>query len=119
MSTIHFRQTTATSPEQFIAGLTDLQPGRVVCTTTDSPVYRSHAGYTYTFTRRPDGMTDVDVVVVPEGKNLKGRLVGLVVGTVGKRFLVHRFQETVRAIEARQYGASAATSNGPTMGLVC
>jgi hypothetical protein len=118
MSTIHFRLTTATSLEQFIAGLTDSQPGRVVCTTTDSPVYRSQAGYTYTFTRRPDGMTDVDVVV-PEGKNLKGRLVGLVVGTVGKRFLVHRFQETVRAIEARQYGASAATSDGATMGLVC
>jgi hypothetical protein len=111
MSTIHFRQTTATTPEQFIAGLTDLGAGR-----SES---WGQGGYTYTFTRRHDGMTDVDVVVVPEGKNLKGRLVWLVVRTVGKRFLVHRFQETVRAIEARQYGASAATSDGPTMGLVC
>jgi hypothetical protein len=111
MPTIHFRQTTATTPEQFIAGLTDLRAGR-------SETW-GHGGCTYTFTRRDDGMTDVDVVAVPEGKNLKGRLVGLVVGTVGKRFLVHRFQKTVRAIEARQYEASPPTSDGPTMGSVC
>jgi hypothetical protein len=110
MPTIHFRQTTATTPEQFISGLTDLRAGR-----SES---WGQWGYTYTFTRRDDGMTDVDVVV-SEGKNLKGRLVGLVVGTVGKRFLVRRFQKTVRAIEARRYEASPATSDGPTMGLVC
>ena len=28
MSTIHFHQTTSSSPEQFIAGLTDFGPGR-------------------------------------------------------------------------------------------
>ena len=28
MSTIHFHQTTTSSPEQFIAGLTDFGPGR-------------------------------------------------------------------------------------------
>ena len=28
MSTIHFRQTTTSTPEQFIAGLTDFGPGR-------------------------------------------------------------------------------------------
>ena len=58
-------------------------------------------------------------VVVPEGKDLKGRMVGRVVGTVGRRFLIHGFAKTVRAIEARQYAASPATSNGPSMGLVC
>ena len=110
MPTIHFRQTTATTTEQFIAGLTDLRSGR-----SES---WGHGGYTYTFTRRDDGMTDVDVVV-HEGKNLKGRFVWLVVGTVGKRFLVHRFRKTVRAIERRQYEESPATSDGPTMGLVC
>ena len=111
MPTIHFRQTTASTPEQFIAGLTDLR--------ADRSESWGQGVYTYTFTRRDDGMTDVDVVVVPVGKNLKGRLVGLVVGTVGKRFLVHRFQKTVRAVEARQFEAGAATSDGPTMGLVC
>ena len=28
MSTIHFKQTTTATPEQFIAGLTDFGPGR-------------------------------------------------------------------------------------------
>jgi len=28
MSTIHFKQTTTSTPEQFIAGLTDFGPGR-------------------------------------------------------------------------------------------
>jgi hypothetical protein len=28
MSTIHFRQTTTSTPEQFVAGLTDFGPGR-------------------------------------------------------------------------------------------
>ena len=30
MSTIHFKKTTTATPEQFIAGLTDFGPGRVM-----------------------------------------------------------------------------------------
>jgi hypothetical protein len=43
----------------------------------------------------------VDVVVVREGKNLKGRLLGFVVGTVGKGVLEKAFANTIKAIEAR------------------
>ena len=50
----------------------------------------------------------MDVVVVREGKNLKGRVLGLVVGTVGKRVLEKAFDNTVKAIEARNGGAKAA-----------
>jgi len=46
-------------------------------------------------------MTDLDVVVVREGKNLKGRMLGLVVGTIGKRVLEKAFVNSVKAIEAR------------------
>jgi hypothetical protein len=105
MSAIRFKQTSTATPEQFIAGLADFGPGR--------------SNYTYRFTRRADGMTDVDVVVVHEGRNVKGRLLGLVLGTVGKRFLVRGFGEIVRAIEARHFAASPAASNGPTMGMMC
>jgi hypothetical protein len=42
------------------------------------------SGHTDTFTRRPDGTTDVDAIVVREGKNLKGWALGLVLGTVGR-----------------------------------
>jgi hypothetical protein len=153
MTTIHLRQTTTSTPEQFIAGLTDFGPGRsqlfgnstddylkvhdqgpqhadvtegsrgiwerlnydwsdpnrVVLTTTDSNLWGGQSGHVYTFTRQPDGTTVVDAVVVREGKNLKGRLLGAVVGTVGKRTLGKAFANTVKAIEARNAGAA----NGP------
>ena len=152
MSTIHFKETTTATPEQFLAALTDFGPGRskvfgnssdeylkvhdegpteadvtegsgnvwerlhydwsdpdrVVMTTTDSNLWGGHSGHTYTFTRRPDGRTDVDVVVVREGKNLKGRMLGAVLGTVGKRVLVKAFENTVKAIETRNSTARTA-----------
>ena len=152
MATVHFRQTTTATPEQFIAGLTDFGPGRselfgnsaddylevhdqgpghadvtegsggiwerlsydwsdpdhVVLTTTDSNVFGGKSGHTYTFKRQPDGTTEVDAVVVREGKNLKGRLVALVIGSVGKGRLQKAFSNTVKAIEARSYGSKAA-----------
>ena len=76
-------------------------PHRVVLTTTDSNLWGGHSSHTYTFTRQPDGLTDIDAVVVREGKNLKGRLLGFVVGTVGKGHLTKAFATTIHAIEAR------------------
>jgi len=145
MSTIHLHQTTTSTPEQYIAGLTDLGPGRsklfgrsadeylkvhsrgptqadvsegsggiwerlhydwsdpnhVVLTTTDSNTWGGKSGHTYNFTRRSDGLTDIDVVVIRDGKNLKGRLLGLVVGTIGKGVLEKAFKNSVKAIEDR------------------
>ena len=60
-------------------------PNHVVLTTTDSNVWGGASGHIYSFTRQPDGTTDIDVVVIREGKNLKGRLLGLVLGTIGHR----------------------------------
>jgi hypothetical protein len=54
-----------------------------------------------TFTRRSDGMTDIDVVVVREGNNPKGRVLGLVLGTIGRGVLEKAFVNSVKAIEAR------------------
>jgi hypothetical protein len=76
-------------------------PNRVVLATTDSNVWGGASGHTYTFTRRPDGKTDIDVAVVREGKNLKGRLLGFVLGTIGKSVLEKAFVNSVKAIEAR------------------
>ncbi|MDT5258131.1 MAG: hypothetical protein QOD10_3211 [Mycobacterium sp.] len=145
MSVIHFHEATTSSPEQFIAGLTDFGPGRseifknsadsylmvhnkgphqadvtegsggiwerlqydwsdssrVKLTTTDSNVFGGASGYTYTLTRQPDGTTDVDVVIVREGKNFKGRVLSSLLGTVAKRSLGKAFSKSVRAIEAR------------------
>jgi hypothetical protein len=158
MSTLHFTQTTTSTPEQFLAGLTDFGPGRerifgnsadnylkvhsrgqdeadvtegsggvwerlhydwsdpnrVVLITTDSNLWGGHSGHTYTFTRRQDGTTTVDLVTVREGKNLKGRALGLVLGTVGKSKLETAFVNTVKAIEARRDGTSPADSRTQT-----
>jgi hypothetical protein len=51
-------------------------PNRVVLTTSDSNVWRGASGHTYTFARQPNGTTDIDVVVVRDGKNLKGWILG-------------------------------------------
>jgi len=80
-------------------------PNHVVLTTTDSNLWGGASGHTYTFTRRPDGMTDIDVVVVRERKNLKGRVLGFVLGTVGRRVLEKAFENSVKAIEARNGAA--------------
>jgi hypothetical protein len=85
-------------------------PHRVVLTTTDSNVWGGRSGYVYTFPRRPDGTTDVDVVVVRDGKNLKGRMLGLILGTVGKNVLAKGLANTVKAIEARNTGARSPES---------
>jgi hypothetical protein len=80
-------------------------PHHVVLTTTDSNIWGGASGHNYTFTQHPNGTTDIDVVVVREGKNLKGRLLGFVLGTVGKGVLEKAFVNSVKAIEARNGGA--------------
>lgn len=71
----------------------------VVLTTVDSNVWGGASGHTYTFTTRPNGTTDIDVIVIREGKNLLGRLLGLVLGSVGKQVLEKAFDDSVKAIE--------------------
>jgi hypothetical protein len=140
------------TPEQFIAGLTDFGPGRaklfgnsadeylkvhrqglkeadvtegsggiwerlhydwsdpnrVVMTTTDSNLWGGRSGHIYTFTRRPDGMTDLDAVVIRDGKNIRGWLLGSVLGIFGTRVLGTALANTVKAIDARNGGSRAA-----------
>jgi hypothetical protein len=76
-------------------------PLRVVMITTDSNLWGGRSGHTYTFTPRPDGTTEIDAVVVREGKNLKGRTLALVLGTVGKGVLRKALAGTIEAVEAR------------------
>jgi hypothetical protein len=77
-------------------------------TTTDSNLWGGDSGHTYTFTRQSDGTTDLDAVVVREGKNLKGRALGAVLSVFGKRVLGGELEKTVKAVEARS-GDSGAT----------
>ena len=80
-------------------------PNHVVLTTTDSNVWGGASGHTYNFTRRPDGTTDIDVVVVRDGKNLKGWILGFVLGTIGRSVLQKAFENSVKVLEDRNGAA--------------
>ena len=83
-------------------------PNRVVLTTTDSNVWANTSTHTYTLTPGTDGRTDIDLVVVRHGKNLKGHALAAAFVVIGKSYLGKAFRNTIKAIEARNYGAGPA-----------
>ena len=85
-------------------------PNHITMKTIDSNTWGGKSGHTYTLTPQPDGGTDIDVVVVRDGKNFKGKMLGAVLGTVGRGVLPKAFTKTVQAIEARNGGASTKQS---------
>ena len=85
-------------------------PHHVVAKTTDSNIWGGRSGHTYVFTRNADGRTEINYVVVRDGKNAKGHFLGLVLGSVGKGRLVKAFRNSVRAVEARDYPADTPQS---------
>jgi len=87
-------------------------PHRIVMRTTDSNAWGGASGHTYTLTSNRDGTTDIDAVVIRDGKNFKGRFFGFVFRTVGKGVLPKAFAKTVKAIEARSTAAGTATKEG-------
>jgi len=83
-------------------------PNHIVLKTTDSNLWGGQSGHTYTLTRQPNGTTDIDVVIVRDGKNLKGKLLGAFLGIIGKSQLEKWFANTLKAIEARNYKVNMA-----------
>ena len=81
-------------------------PNRVVLTTTDSNVWGPGSGHTYTFRWQPDGTTNVDIVVVRNGKGVKGHLLAIITSLVGKRYLAGAYRKTISAIEVRNDGSA-------------
>lgn len=75
-------------------------PHHVVAKTTDSNAWGGRSGHDYVFTRNADGRTNIDYVVVREGRNFKGRFLGIVLGSVGKSRLTKAFRNSVTAVEA-------------------
>jgi hypothetical protein len=80
----------------------------VVLTTTDSNLWGGSSGHTYTLSAQPNGTTNVDIVIVREGKNFTGRMLGLFLGILGKGQLEKVFAKTLKAIEARNYNVGTA-----------
>ncbi|WP_431100623.1 hypothetical protein [Roseateles noduli] len=76
-------------------------PTRVVLTTMDSNVWGGRSGHSYTFHPLAGGRTRLEAVVVREGRNLKGRLLGLLLGSVGRGTLRNALAAAIAAMEAR------------------
>lgn len=85
-------------------------PNHVAAKTIDSNIWGGRSGHTYRFTRNADGTTEIDYVVVREGKNANGRFLGIVLGSVGKGKLVKAFHDSVKAVEGRDYPIDASQS---------
>ena len=83
-------------------------PDRIVLNTTDSNTWSNKSSHTYTLKGLPDGKTEVDYVVVRDGKTFKGRVIGVVLDTVGKGRLKKAFDGAVKAIETRGGGVGTA-----------
>jgi hypothetical protein len=79
----------------------------VVIKTVDSNTWGGDSSHRYTFSRNDDGTTDIDYVVIREGKNLKGRFLGVVLRSVGKGKLEKAFASSIKAVEARNYEPTA------------
>ncbi|BBH63360.1 hypothetical protein ACTI_00450 [Actinoplanes sp. OR16] len=74
---------------------------RVTMKTTDSNVWGGESGHTYTLMPLTDGTTDIDVVVIRDGKNFKGRTLGFLFRFAGRSFLGKALANTVTAVENR------------------
>jgi hypothetical protein len=83
-------------------------PTHIVLTTTDSNAWADGPSHTYDLARQSDGTTQVDYVVVRDGKNLKGKSLALVLGTIGRGKLKGAFEKAVKAIETRNDGTGTA-----------
>ena len=69
--------------------------------TTDSNIWGGGSGHTYTFTRHPGGRTEIDAVVVRNGKSVAGRVFAAMASVVGPFVLRRQLDKSTRAIEAR------------------
>jgi hypothetical protein len=75
------------------------QPQVMRLTTLDSDIWGLGSGWTYTLAARPDGGTDVDLVVARRGRNIRGRVAAGLVALAGRRVLGRDLRRTLRAIE--------------------
>ena len=73
-------------------------PKHIVLTTTDSNLWGGQSGHTYTLTPQSNGTTDIDVVIVRDGKNLKGRLLGAFLQRTAEHHTFHNIAHPFRQV---------------------
>lgn len=74
----------------------DAAAGTVTAVTTDSNIWADGSRWAYRLT--PDGTgTGVDIRLSREGRSLKGRLIGVLVGLMGRRFITGSLDKALQA----------------------
>ncbi len=74
-------------------------PNRVTMVTTDSNIWGRASGHDYTVVRNPDGGSTINAVIVRQGRNAKGLLIGALAALVGKPYIRRELRKSIAAIE--------------------
>src|ERR1041385_8979790 len=74
-------------------------PRHVTMKTVESNLWGGKSGHTYTLTPKADGTTELDAVVVRDGKNFKGKVIGALLSVAGKQVLGGPLNKSIKAIE--------------------
>jgi hypothetical protein len=69
--------------------------------TTDSNIWGRASGHDYTLVPNQNGGATINVVIVRQGRNLKGVLIGALAALIGKPFIRRELRKSIAAIEAR------------------
>jgi hypothetical protein len=75
-------------------------PNRVTMTTTDSNIWGRASGHDYTIVPNQNGGSTINVVIVRQGRNVRGVLIGVLAALVGKPFIRRELRKSIAAIEA-------------------
>ncbi len=75
------------------------EPNVVRLKTIDSNVWSAGSGWVYRLTPRKDGGTDIDLVVVHKGRNVRGRLGAGLMALAGRLILGRDLRKSLKVIE--------------------
>jgi hypothetical protein len=75
-------------------------PNRVTMVTTDSNIWGGASGHDYTIVPNKNGGSTINVVIVRQGRNVRGVLIGVLAALVGKPFIRRELRKSIAAIEA-------------------
>ncbi len=77
------------------------QPNIVTLRTVDSNIWAEGSGWVYEFEEQHDSMTMITATVTRYPNSLKGRMLLVLLGSVGKPLIKKSFKDTIKKIEQR------------------
>jgi hypothetical protein len=74
-------------------------PNRVTMTTTDSNIWGRASGHDYTIVPNQNGGSTINVVIVRQGRNVRGVFIGALAALIGKPVIRRELRKSIAAIE--------------------